>query len=94
MREPQSRTRRAVYGLLLLALALFVAGCVGVSAPVPTPAPQAGTPAPAEQATQQPGATTAPAMAADVPVGVDAEGNFYRGNPNAAVKLVEWSDFQ
>jgi len=25
---------------------------------------------------------------------VDADGNFYRGDPNAPVKLVEFSDFQ
>jgi hypothetical protein len=25
---------------------------------------------------------------------VDADGNFYRGDPKAAVKLVEYSDFQ
>jgi hypothetical protein len=30
----------------------------------------------------------------DLPAGVDAAGNFYRGDPNAAVKLVEFSDFQ
>jgi hypothetical protein len=40
-------------------------------------------------------ATAVPAEpAADIPTGVDADGNFYRGNPNAAVKLVEWSDFE
>ncbi len=31
---------------------------------------------------------------ASLPVGRDAEGNFYRGDPNAAVKLVDYSDFQ
>jgi hypothetical protein len=30
----------------------------------------------------------------DLPAGVDAEGNFYLGDPNAPVKMVEWSDFQ
>jgi hypothetical protein len=25
---------------------------------------------------------------------VDANGNFYRGDPNATVKLIEFSDFQ
>jgi len=97
MREPQFRPRLVLASLVLLALA--VSGCVGVSAPVSTPAPQASSPAPAEQATQQPsaipGAATAnPAVARDIPAGVDADGNFYRGDPNAAVKLVEWSDFQ
>lgn len=97
MREPQFRPRRALVCLVLLALA--VSGCVGISAPVSTPAPQASLPAPAEQAAQQPDATTGaatanPAGTKDIPAGVDADGNFYRGDPNAAVKLVEWSDFQ
>jgi protein-disulfide isomerase len=30
----------------------------------------------------------------DVRVGVDADGNFYRGDPNATVRLVGFSDFQ
>ena len=30
----------------------------------------------------------------NLPVGVDADGNFYRGDPKAPVKLVEFSDFQ
>lgn len=34
------------------------------------------------------------AKLASLPVGVDAEGNFYRGNPQAAVKLEDFSDFQ
>ncbi len=38
--------------------------------------------------------TALPEKAKNVPVGVDAEGNFYRGNLNAPVKLVEFSDFQ
>jgi protein-disulfide isomerase len=39
-------------------------------------------------------AATAAATAGEIPAGVDADGNFYRGDPNAKVKLVEWSDFQ
>ena len=97
MREPQFRPRRALVCLVLLALT--VSGCVGISAPASTPGPQASLPTPAEQATQQPDATTGaaaanPGIAQDIPTGVDADGNFYRGDPNAAVKLVEWSDFQ
>lgn len=42
--------------------------------------------------------TPPPAISKDemenIPVGVDAEGNFYRGDPKAAVKLVDFSDFQ
>jgi hypothetical protein len=102
MRQPQSRARLALVGLALLVVALVVAACAG-AAPIqtpPTPAPANDTPAPAAQATQPaesgetPSATTAPGQALDLQVGVDADGNFYRGDPNAPVKLVEWSDFQ
>ena len=98
MRKPRFSLGRALAWVGPLAVALAVAGCVGISAPLPTPAPQAATPPPAEQAVQQPVATAgaAPSGAAtkEVPTGVDGEGNFYRGDPNAPVKLVEWSDFQ
>jgi protein-disulfide isomerase len=47
----------------------------------PTPVP---TPAPA----------ISQAELAQLQVGRDAEGNFYRGDPNAPVKLVDFSDFQ
>ena len=30
----------------------------------------------------------------NLPMGVDADGNFYRGDPKAPVKLTEFSDFQ
>ena len=98
MRKRQFSLGRTPVWVVLLAVTLAVAGCVGISAPVPMPAPQAGTPPPAEQAVQQPDATSAAAPPAaaikDIPMGVDAEGNFYRGDPNAPVKLVEWSEFQ
>ena len=47
----------------------------------PTPTP---TPAP----------SISKADLTNLPVGRDADGNFYRGDPNAAVKLVDYSDFQ
>lgn len=31
---------------------------------------------------------------ANLPVGIDAEGNFYRGDPAAPVRLIDFSDFQ
>jgi protein-disulfide isomerase len=45
----------------------------------------------------RPAATLAPAQQGkkiDLPMGVDADGNFYRGDLKAPVKLVEFSDFQ
>jgi protein-disulfide isomerase len=36
----------------------------------------------------------APEKLAMLQVGVDADGNFYRGDPNAPIKLVDFSDFQ
>jgi len=49
-------------------------------------------------AVQQPPPPTpvaiAPEKLARLQVGVDADGNFYRGDPNAPIKLVDFSDFQ
>lgn len=39
-------------------------------------------------------AAAKPGKASEVPMGVDADGNFYRGDPKAPVKLTEYSDFQ
>ena len=36
----------------------------------------------------------APEKLASLQVGLDADGNFYRGDPNAPIKLVDFSDFQ
>jgi protein-disulfide isomerase len=38
--------------------------------------------------------SVAPEKLASLQVGVDADGNFYRGDPNAPIKLVDFSDFQ
>lgn len=93
----------ARFRLVGLLLALLVVTLLGVAcAPTPQTGPgataavtQAAQPAPATAAPIATGgpATTA-AKVSDLPVGVDAAGNFYRGDPNAAVKLVEFSDFQ
>ena len=82
--------------LALLAVALVIAACAPAA---PTAAPAAAEPvasaAPAPSAPVPTAATSSePAAKVDVPVGVDADGNFYRGDPKAAVKLVEYSDFQ
>lgn len=88
---------RLLLVLAVLLLALVFAAC-GPSTPPPplstsTPAAVApGTSAPDALATNsapQPGSKLT-----NLPVGVDADGNFYRGDPNAPVKLVEFSEFQ
>jgi hypothetical protein len=85
--------------LLLLAALLTIAVAMGACV-VPAPATPAATTAPTEVApatsapTQAPAASAEPAGPAKGNVGVDAEGHFYRGDPNAAVKLIEFSDFQ
>lgn len=63
-----------------LPLAEFEAAIQGIQVP-PTPTP---TPPP----------SVSKAEMEDLPVGLDAEGNFYRGDPKAVVKLVDFSDFQ
>ena len=50
-------------------------------------------PTPAADATPTPVAI-APQKLASLQVGVDADGNFYRGDPNAPIKLIDFSDFQ
>jgi hypothetical protein len=97
MKRLRTRGPVRVFGLaaLLLVVALAVGACV-----TPTPAAPAATTAPATSAPAQTApATSAPAAAepiasSNLPAGVDAEGNFYRGDPNATVKLIEFSDFQ
>lgn len=44
--------------------------------------------------TPTPGAAISKEKLAGLPVGINAEGNFYRGDPQAAVKLEDFSDFQ
>ncbi len=82
--------------LMVYAL-VFVAAC---AAGTPAPPLSTATP-PAAVPTASGLAASAPAPAPpsagtsdDLPVGVDADGNFYRGNLNAPVKIEEFSDFQ
>jgi protein-disulfide isomerase len=96
------RTRRPAWffgsAVVLLVVALGVVACAQPAAPTPeatsAPAPTATTAAAAP--TPVPPATSAasPAPKLNLPAGVDAEGDFYRGDPKAPVKLVEFSDFQ
>lgn len=78
-------TRLTWFSLGLFIVALAVAACMPGTPALPTPT------------VILPTATVAPPTSSDsgeIPAGVDADGNFYRGNPNATVKLVEFSDFQ
>jgi protein-disulfide isomerase len=96
--RPGNRVRLLILPLLLLVVALVGVACAP-AAPAAlnataAPAPSAVPAAPATTAPVQTAAPQAPASKLDLPVGVDADGNFYRGDPKAAVKLVEYSDFQ
>ena len=92
---------RPMVALALFAIVLIGAACapattdpVATSAPMPTVAqPVAPTVAPAQPVANAPTAAQ-PSMKSALPVGVDADGNFYRGDPKAPVKFVDFSDFQ
>jgi protein-disulfide isomerase len=93
--------RLALVAALILAASLLAA-CVVPASPAPAAPPTSAfeepTQAPlptattaAEPATATPAATGSDA---EMPTGVTAEGYFYRGNPDAPVTMVEWSDFE
>ncbi len=97
---------RGPAGLFGLAALLLIATLVVAACAFPAPSTPAATAPPAQATTaQQP--TSAPTISApantpasqpsgttNLPVGVDADGNFYKGDLNAPVKLIEYSDFQ
>ncbi len=87
--------KRFLYPGLLIA-ALIGAAC-GPEA-TPTPLPPTDTPEPTattEVPTPVPSKTEGPVQSkAKVPMGFTEEGAPYRGNPNAPVTLVEYSEFQ
>ncbi|HEX9114791.1 MAG TPA: thioredoxin domain-containing protein [Anaerolineae bacterium] len=101
-KEGRRRWTRLLPGLL--AVAWLAGACAPSAAPAATPT--AANPAPQAAVTNAPAAATAaPAAAAPtavkaqydaskLPAGVDSDGNFYRGDPKAPVKMVEFSDFQ
>ncbi len=89
--ELQKRRIRPVLVATLFALALLAVACAPGTPPPPlstaTPVP------PSRAATVTPGQPPA-GPASELPMGVDADGNFYRGDPAATVKIEEFSDFQ
>lgn len=81
--------KRCLY-LGLLITALIVAACGPKATPEPTATSLPPTDTPAPTAT-----TGGPAVSeGEVPMGFTEEGSPYRGNPNASVTLLEYSDFQ
>ena len=98
----------ALIVVALLAIALLGAACSNSAPAAEDPAAAPTQPA-AEATATAPAAPTVEAAApadasagnpsdvpapSDLPTGVDSDGNFYRGDVNAAIKLIEYSDFQ
>jgi len=102
--RPRIRPGIAILGLVLLLVVLVGAACAPSTPAAPAqakptqPAPTANAPAAAPAAEKSgpvaPGAAAKPSKVSNLPMGVDADGNFYRGDPKAPVKLTEFSDFQ
>ena len=100
--RPRIRPGIAILGLMLLLAVLVGAACAPSTPAAPSqdkptqPAASAPTTAPAAEKAGPvaPGAAAKPSKASNLPMGVDADGNFYRGDPKAPVKLTEFSDFQ
>ena len=95
--RPRIRPGIVILGLMLL-LAVLVGAACAPAAPAPSaptqPAPATSGPAAPKAGPVAPGSATQPSRPSNLPVGVDADGNFYRGDPKAPVKLVDFSDFQ
>jgi protein-disulfide isomerase len=93
-----NRVRLIGLPMLLLVVALVGAACAPATPAAPgtatTPAPTSVPAVPATTAPAQPEASPAPVSPLDLPMGVDSDGNFYRGDTKAPVKMIEFSDFQ
>jgi len=77
--------KRFLYpGLLIAALVVAACGPTATPEPTATPTPLPPTDTPAPTATSE----------AEVPMGFTEEGAPYRGNPDAPVTLMEYSEFQ
>ena len=98
--RPRVRPGIVILGLMLTLVVLISAACAPSAPAAPTPSaptqapPATSGPAAAKAGPVAPGAANQPARPSNLPVGVDADGNFYRGDPKAPVKLVDFSDFQ
>jgi hypothetical protein len=90
--------KRFAYLGLLVAI-LMVSACSPQASPSPTATPEpTATPVPPTD-TPKPAATTevlipSISTSGEVPMGFTEEGAPYRGNPDASVTLLEYSDYQ
>ena len=84
--------------LWLLVVALIVSACSPQATPEPTATPRPTTKPSLPTDTPEPTATTAviapSIIGAEVPMGFTEDGSPYRGNPEAPVTLLEYSDYQ
>ncbi|MGQ9490017.1 MAG: thioredoxin domain-containing protein [Anaerolineae bacterium] len=87
--SPFPLNRRRLRPVLFVTLFLMTLLAVACAPGTPPPPLSTAMPVPSPSAPTQPAG-----QATDVPMGVDAEGSFYRGNPDATVKIEEFSDFQ
>jgi protein-disulfide isomerase len=98
--RPRIRPGIVILGLVLILAVLVGAACAPSTPAAPSqdkpaqPASTANAPAAEKAGPVAPGAAAKPSKASNLPMGVDADGNFYRGDPKAPVKLIEFSDFQ
>ncbi len=107
MDRPKRRVAHSLFAPFLLLALLVLAGCGGRPTPAPTD-PEAGaregpeTPTPLPEATATPpqAATPSPAPTASGPNAQDwsqhafvEEGIFFLGNPQAPIRMVDYSDF-
>lgn len=81
--------RRHLPYLGLLVAVLIAAGCSSPATPGPTTLPATDTPPPAATTS----AVTPAPIEGEVPMGFTEDGAPYRGDPNAPVTLLEYSDF-
>lgn len=101
--RPHGGLRIAGLSLMLLLVVLAITACASAAPSLlrNSAAPTTTLPTVAPTAVKEPAGPLAPGSGGEpagkagaAPMGVDADGNFYRGDPQASVKIVEFSDFQ